>query len=399
MRKISATYIFPGNLPPLKNGILVCEDDGTIVELTDTGGQLHEQAGLEHYSGILVPGFINTHCHLELSHLKENIPEKTGLGGFLGAINKLRNLEVENQDEAMKKADFQMQNSGIVAVGDVSNSAISLEIKRNSKIYYHTFVEAFGFHPSRAKRAFSFAGIAESIFREFDLAASVTPHSPYSVSELLFQKIRKKALAEKSILSVHNQESRDELEFFKNGTGTIARHLNDVLGIEISQWRPTGKSSLEFTLSFIPVENRLLLVHNTFTSPEDIQVLKRQRELENTFLVLCPNANLYIENRLPPVPLFQKEKMNICLGTDSLASNHNLSILQEMITLQQYFPEITLQNLIKWSCLNGAKALDIADRFGSFEPGKKPGINLVNGANLQKMKLTSKSRIKSLLRF
>jgi aminodeoxyfutalosine deaminase len=399
VRKISATYIFPGNLPPLKNGILVCEDDGTIVELTDTGGQLREQAGLEHYSGILVPGFINTHCHLELSHLKETIPEKTGLGGFLGAINKLRNLEVENQDEAMKKADFQMQNSGIVAVGDVSNSANSLEIKRNSKIYYHTFVEAFGFHPSRAERAFSFAGIAESIFREFDLAASVTPHSPYSVSELLFQKIRKKALAEKSILSVHNQESRDELEFFKYGTGTIARHLNDVLGIEISQWRPTGKSSLEFTLSFIPVENRLLLVHNTFTSPEDIQVLKRQRELENTFLVLCPNANLYIENRLPPVSLFQKEKMNICLGTDSLASNHNLSILQEMITLQQYFPEITLQNLIKWSCLNGAEALDIADWFGSFEPGKKPGINLINGANLQKMKLTSKSRIKSLLRF
>jgi aminodeoxyfutalosine deaminase len=213
VRKISATWIFPGNQPPLKNGILICEDDGTVVDLIDTGGQLREQAGMEQYSGILVPGFVNAHCHLELSHLKGKIPEKAGLGGFLSAINKLRNHEVENQEEAMKQADFQMWNSGIVAVGDVSNSYVSLETKRTSKIYYHTFVEAFGFHPSRAEKAFAFAEFVESMFREFGLQASVTPHSPYSVSELLFQKIRKKALADNSILSVHNQESQDELHF------------------------------------------------------------------------------------------------------------------------------------------------------------------------------------------
>ena len=93
MRKISATYIFPGNKPPLKNGILICDDDGKILELIDTGGQLTEQAGLEYYSGILVPGFVNTHCHLELSHLKRKIPEKKGFGEFIGAINQLRNQE------------------------------------------------------------------------------------------------------------------------------------------------------------------------------------------------------------------------------------------------------------------------------------------------------------------
>lgn len=397
MRKISATWIFPGNRPPLKNGILICEDDGTIVNLIDTGGRLREEAGLEQYTGILVPGFVNAHCHLELSHLKGRIPEKTGLGGFLGAINKLRNVEPENPEEAIKKADFQMWRSGLVAVGDVSNSYSSLETKSNSKILYHTFVEAFGFHPSRAEKAFDFAGFVESMFREFGLRASVTPHSPYSVSEMLFQKISEKVLAEKSILSVHNQESPDEFLFFKDGSGAIARHLSEVLRIDISHWKPTGKSSLEYTLSFIPKENQLLLVHNTFTLPEDVQMLKRKRNLENTFLVLCPNANLYIENRLPPLLLFCEEKMKICLGTDSLASNHSLSVLDEMITLQENFPEITLQELVEWGSWNGAQALGLADLFGSLESGKKPGINLITGADLQKLRLTAKCRVKKLV--
>lgn len=397
MRKIAATWVFPGNQPPLKNGILVCENDGTVMDLIDTGGQLREQAGLEYYSGILVPGFVNAHCHLELSHLKGKIPEKTGLGGFLSAINKLRNLEVESQEAEMEQADFQMWNSGVVAVGDVSNSYSSLEIKRNSRIFYHTFVEAFGFHPSRAEKAFAFAEFVESMFREFDLPASVTPHSPYSVSELLFKKIRQNALVENTILSVHNQESRDERAFFKDGSGGIARHINEILGIDSSHWQPTGKSSLEFLLAFIPQENPLLLVHNTFTSSEDVQFLKSRRNMENTFLVLCPNANLYIENQLPPVLLFQKEKLNICLGTDSLASNPKLSILREMITIQKHFPVITLSDLVEWGCWNGALSLGLTHLFGSLEPGKNPGINLITGADLQQLKLTENSKIKRLM--
>ena len=191
MRKISSTYIFPCNRPPLKNGILVCDDEGTVVEVIDTGGHLREQSGLEQYSGILVPGFVNAHSGLP-----------------------------------------------------------------------------------------------------------------------------------------------------------------------------------------------------------DISLLKEQRAMGNTFFVLCPNASLYNENRLPAVALLRDEKLNICLGTDSLASNHDLSLLREMILLQEYFPEITLQELFEWGCLNGAKALQIDDRYGSFEAGKRPGVNLITGVDLHNLKLTSNSRVK-----
>ncbi|MGM0619702.1 MAG: amidohydrolase family protein [Bacteroidota bacterium] len=398
MRKISATYIFPGNRPPLKNGILVCNDKGKIVELIDTGGQLKEEAGLEQYSGILVPGFVNSHCHLELSHLKGKIPEITGMGGFLAAINRLRIEEPEAVEEAAEKANRQLVANGIVAVGDISNSSLMLETKRNSKIFYHTFAEAFGFHPSRAERAFSMANFVKEMCNEFGLSASVVPHSPYSVSAELFKKINVNASAENSLLSIHNQESRAEEQFFSDGSGLIASHLKDNLGIDISHWRPTGKSPLLTTLNFLPAQNQLLLVHNTFMAESDILELKQQRAAENTFFVLCPNSNLHIENALPPVPLFQKHGLNICLGTDSLASNQKLSILAEMITLQQYFPEITLEELVLWSIFNGAKALQVENRFGSFEPGKQPGVNLITGADLKNLKLTEKCKVKPIIR-
>ena len=397
MRKIAATYLFPCNRAPIKNGILVCESDGTIVEIIDNNGALKEEAGLEFYSGILVPGFVNTHCHLELSHLKGKIEERNGIGEFIGKINNLRNEETGDIEKEIQVADRKMWAAGTAVVGDISNTILTLDTKIKSKIFYHTFVESFGFHPSRAEKAFDYARFVSSEFRENKLSASIVPHSPYSVSVPLFNKIKENAFIEKSILSIHNQESKAEGEFYKNGKGQIADHLQHNLGIDISHWKPTGKSSISYVLNYLPKENRLLLVHNTFTGNADLDELKKNRSLKNTFFVLCPNSNLYIENQLPPVLLFQKDELNICLGTDSLASNHRLSILSEMFTLQQNFPEILLDDLLLWATLNGAKALGLESKFGSFERGKQPGINLVSGVDFKNMRLTNNCKVKRLV--
>lgn len=397
MRKIAATYIFPGNQSPIKNGILTCNSDGTIVDISGNNDKLSEQSGLEFYSGILVPGFVNTHCHLELSHLKGKIDEKIGIGGFIGKINQLRNQETENTEKAIQVADRKMWVAGTAAVGDISNSVLTIETKKNSKIYYHTFIESFGFHPSRAERAFEYAQFMQFNFKENELQNSIVPHSPYSVSKLLFEKIKENALTKKSILTIHNQESESEREFYTNGTGTIANHLQNNLGIDISHWEPTGKSSLISILEYLPAENQLLLVHNTFTTKEDLEELKKIRSSENTYFVLCPNSNLYIENMLPQVSLFCEENLNICIGTDSLATNNELSVLSELVTLQLNFPELRLEDLFSWGCLNGAKALQIDDNFGTFEIGKNPGVTLISGVDFKTMKLTEKSKVKRLI--
>lgn len=196
---------------------------------------------------------------------------------------------------------------------------------------------------------------------------------------------------------MHNQESSDEAEFFASGTGAIATHISENLGIDTSHWKPTGQSSLVSVLQYLPPKNPLLLVHNTYTTQADIDVLLQQRKLENTFFVLCPNSNLYIETQLPPIELFRKNNLNICLGTDSLASNHQLSVLAEMITLQENFPDVKLEELLNWACFNGAKALQVENRFGSFEVGKRPGVNLISGIDFKTMKLTKTSKVKRLI--
>ncbi len=138
------SYIrFSRKSPPLKNGILVCVNEGKTIELTDTGGRLKEQAELEYYNGIVVPGFINAHCHPELSYLKGKILPKSVIGQFIGAINKLRNRE--KVLAAIRKTGKQLFTEGVGAVGDISNSILSLKTKRESKVYYYTCAEAFGF--------------------------------------------------------------------------------------------------------------------------------------------------------------------------------------------------------------------------------------------------------------
>ncbi len=398
MRKIAATYVFPGNCrPPVKNGILVCDDEGAVVDLIDKGADFREEAGMEFYSGVLVPGFINAHCHLELSHLFGKVNEKTGIGDFIRQINGLRNTPEKEMLQSMQIADRKMQDSGIVAVGDISNTSLSIKNKCRSKIFYHTFVEVFGFHPSRATRAFEQAVRVKKEFEANHLPVSVVPHAPYSVSASLFEKLKAEAGQGNGPFSIHNQESRGESQFYADGTGPMAEHLQQNIGIDISYWQPTGKSSLQSILKYMPQKNKLLLVHNTYTTSEDLDELCQQRPRETTFIVLCPNANLYIENALPPVLLLKKYGVNICLGTDSLASNHQLSVLDEMRTLQRNFIELSMAELVDWACINGAKALGIEDKLGSFDPGKKPGVNLLTGFDLKNRKITTQTKLKRLL--
>lgn len=389
IRRFSATWIYTLNSQPLKNGIISVDDEGEIVEITDTGGKLYETERLEHHSGIIVPGFVNAHCHLELSHLKGKIPQVTGMGNFLGHINRLRNADYEHMVKTVRQADHDMFRAGIRAVGDVSNSTLTLDVKSQSQIEYYTFVETFGFLPERAERAIDMANMIWSRFNDCGLKASIVPHSAYSVSGALFEEIRKLEDPLCSIVSVHNQESQAEDEFFRKGSGEIMCHLQNNLGMDTSLWKPTGENSLKSLVTFLPGNKKVLLIHNTFTTAADLLLLKDHIKAENIFLVLCPNSNLFIGNKLPPVDLFREYDMQICLGTDSLASNNRLSILAEMMAIQQNFPHIGLEELLTWACINGAKALDMDTKLGTLEVGKKPGLVLIKGVDLKTNKLNS----------
>ena len=376
--------MFTGTKLLNNNHVLVTNEEGVIKDIAPI-----KEAGdnVQKLEGIITPGFINCHCHLELSHMKALIPEHTGLVPFILSILKQRHATEEGILASMQSAEDEMIANGIVAVGDISNNALSFTQKLNNNLQYHNFIEVSGFSPAIAQPRFETALDVYNTFKtHFPNNTSLVPHAPYSVSKELFGFIDN--LDSNPLSTIHNQETPDENEFFLSGNGQF-NLLYDTIGVDIkSFYKPSGKTSLQTVLPLISKPKKLLLVHDTFTSQADIDVLKSLSSNQQFIFCLCVNANFYIENKLPPIDLFLKNNCDIVLGTDSLASNHQLSILSEMITITQNFPHIPLQSILQWATINGAKALGMDDNLGRFEAGKKPGIinitNLNNEGNLTK---------------
>jgi cytosine/adenosine deaminase-related metal-dependent hydrolase len=192
-------------------------------------------------------------------------------------------------------------------------------------------------------------------------------------------------------VTIHNQETSFEDELFHSGGGDFIR-MYELMKLDTSFFQPTGKSSLQTYLGKMNGAKEIILVHNTFTKQADIDFA--QQVSQNLNWCLCVKANQYIEKALPPVDLLQKNGCHIVIGTDSLASNNSLDILDELKTISQNFPTIQLAELLQWATLNGAKALQLHDELGSFEKGKKPGVVLITG--LENNSLTVQSTTKNL---
>lgn len=369
---ISATYLYPVTGPPIKNGVLAIDEDGVIKGVFDPAEAREKQIkDIQYHDGLLVPGFVNTHCHLELSNLKNKVPQHTGLPEFVKSVIKLRSSDEDELNLAILKADKEMYAQGIVAVGDISNQLITKDVKLNSPVYYHTFLEIMGFKPEQAMASME---RAKQFKTGFDpLPVSIVPHAPYSVSSELFGALREYAVEDGGMISIHNQETEDENSFFKHKKGGFLG-LFEFLGQDIDFYKAPGKTSLQAYLPLLPPNLKTLLVHNTYTSAADVAFAESIHP--NLYWCLCPKANLYIENKLPDVNMMYEAGLRITIGTDSLASNTSLNVLSELTLLQERF-NIPTDDLLEWATFNGAEFLGIAERFGSFETGKRPGVNLV----------------------
>jgi len=367
VRRITANYIYTGVSKPIKNGVVSIDNNGVVIEVST-----NRNGDEEVYDGIICPGFVNVHCHTELSFAKDKIKKHIGIDAFISSLEGLkRSIGEEEKKQAIKEAVAEMQKNGIVAVGDIMNTDISINAKESSQIEFYNFIEVFGSQYKDAENIWYKAlGLSEQVKGRMN----VVPHAPYSLSRTLFQKVRD-FQKENSTISIHLMESKAEAEYFLKGTGSVADRYKK-WGIEIPSFIPTYQRPLASIGSFLAQSDRVLLIHNTFIEKEDIEFAKAN--FKNTYYGLCPNANLYIENELPDVETLQKLNIEICLGTDSFASNYSLSILEEMKTIQKNF-DISLEELIKWATINGAKALGMEKTLGSIEVGKKPGLVLLKG--------------------
>jgi cytosine/adenosine deaminase-related metal-dependent hydrolase len=361
--------------------VLITDEHGTVIELTST-----QDAGeqIEQFDGTICPGFINAHCHLELSHLKDVIPPHTGLIPFLLDVVGKRDFPMETILDRIEKAEKEMFQDGIVAVGDIGNTANTLETKRNSKIRWNNFVEVLSFSDEMSPKRMQEYNEVLKAFNEAEpelekdhFKSSLVPHAPYTISNLTFKEINR--LTPGAVISMHNQEHPAEDVLYKTGEGDYLPFLK-IFGFDASPFPITGKSALRSCLPHFNNKQRVLLVHNTFIPEEDIDfaIHYAKEHLAGVHFCLCPNANLYIENKMPPILKLMEQGADLVLGTDSYSSNWQLSIASEIKTINERLPEIPLETILRWATINGAKALEREDELGSFEKGKKPGVVLLD---------------------
>lgn len=379
MKAFSADYLFCNADRVIPQGTIVIDDFGKIREILtqDEQSSFIDKDRIIYLTGILAPGFVNTHCHLELSTYREAVPPGCTIDGFIRALEKAK--KTTNIDlNASFKADEEMWNEGIVAVSDISNSANTIEVKRCSKIHYHTFVEVFGSNSEYAEKIFEKGKRIKEQFSNHNLFATITPHSLYACSENLTTLIQKNS---QRSLSIHFMESTEENDFFKHRKGAIIERA-EAFGVKVEQYKNDRKPPSEIATIALSQNQKTLFVHNTMSSQKDFELLTTF--FRDGWFCLCPLSNLYIEKRLPNIDLLNNMSNNITIGTDSLASNYRLSILEELKTIASHFPKIPTETLLKWGTENGAKFMGIEASYGTLEIGKAPGLNHIhsNGFNL-----------------
>ncbi len=379
-RKFSADRIFDGTRFRDAGTVLITDELGKIEDIVSGTEAVDD---VERLSGTLLPGLINAHCHLELSHLKDVIPPHTGLIEFLVSVVQKRGFSREVIDEAILRAEAEMQGNGIVAVGDIGNTADTVFCKSKSSIRWQNFIEVLSFTdestPTNLKH---YQSVLDTYQAELDPGrhrSVLVPHAPYSISPSAFRELNR--LGAGQVMSIHNQEHPAEDELYRSGGGEYLK-LFRIFGIDSSPFPVTGKTSLRSYLPHFDEKQTLFLVHNTFMPKEDLDFALEHATAHGMELVICIciNANLYIENKVPPIGQFLDKGCRIVMGTDSYSSNWQLSIGSEIASVRQHFPGIPEETVLHWATLSGAKALRWDDQLGSFEKGKKPGLVVLDQA-------------------
>ncbi len=377
IRRITAAYVYTLDAEPIRNGYVEYDDvDGTVVGTGPCGD------GEEIGEGALVPGFVNAHCHVELSHLHGKFRKGTGMAGFIDQINALRDwagrdVKVELTRRWMDK----MWADGVSAMADISNDDSSFEVKKDHPMYTRTFLEVFGSEPEMCEGVMKDVSDLKTIADSCGIDAAPTPHSCYTMSPQLLSASAAAGL-ESGFLSYHSQESQEEEDLLRSGSGAMYENRKRS---GMSTPPVTGESSLKYFVDRLaaakdaPYDEHILLVHNVCLEQGDIDAAKMV--MRNPYFAICPLSNIFIHNALPPIGLMRENGLDIALGTDSLSSNDDLDIVKELVCLHENFPEVPMAELLTWASLNGARFLRKEDVLGSLTVGKRPGIVRVSGVD------------------
>ncbi|GIX05729.1 MAG: chlorohydrolase [Candidatus Poribacteria bacterium] len=363
---LRAKYVMPSSHEVFENGAVRIQG-GLIAEVGRMGDV--EIGGGERVLDLgevaLLPGFINAHTHLELGHLAGQIPPPKSFADWLETIVHRRETDPIRIAHLVEAGVRQALASGTTTIADVTYTGATLEPLCRLPIRKRVHLEAIGFDPRRA----------DSVLAELDqkitsapedplLTVGLSPHAPYSTSERLYQLCIEYARERRLPMCSHVAETPEEEEFVARGTGPLLRLL-DRLGVLHDHWRPRGETPVQYLDRLGFWRQSPLLIHGNYIRDEDIPILRDQ----NVTVVYCPRSHDYFGHPDHPFEKLFARGINVALGTDSLASTPDLSLLNEMRFLTRRYPHVSPERILTLAMLNGAKSIRVRAKVGGLRAG------------------------------
>ncbi|MCP4707314.1 MAG: amidohydrolase family protein [Planctomycetes bacterium] len=311
----------------------------------------------------LLPGLINAHTHLELTPLCGQIPYHGNFFSWVSSLTDARRNYETSLDEVIADACQQFLKAGVTTVGDICFGHRAWPHLASQPVRKVCFAEVFGITAdSDSPRQYLRKCLKQTQTNDL-LTLGLSPHAPYSAAPHVYQTAAQIAAANHLPITTHLAETTDEIEFLTSGTGPCYDYLK-----RIDRWDGSfvcpHRSPVDYFLSLDLPPHPFLLAHVNYLTEDELLTLSQTSHS----VVYCPRSHRFFQH--PPHP-FQKmlaAGINLCLGTDSLASNQTLSILDEIRFLHREYPNLKPSTLLKMATINGAAALHLQDKIGIIAP-------------------------------
>lgn len=311
-----------------------------------------------------IPGLINAHTHLEYTDFLGQIDNTNDFIKWIKQIIILKNKTTYEQFiESSKKGIDLCVKSGTTTVVDIASTDASIEPLMNAPIRKFICPEIISLDPKNAENIFNnFLKRIEKIKKDDLIQIGLSPHAPYTVSPDLYKLCTQYARDNKTLLTTHLCETKEEIEFLAQDNSKMENFLREINALP-NKWKSPKLSPIEYLYSNNILNKNSLLVHLNYPSDKDIEIVQKS----GASVVYCPKSHKYFEHDKYPLIKLLNAGVNVCIGTDSLASNDTLDILAELRAIKQEFKELNSKQILDLATINSAIALNYKHKLGRIE--------------------------------
>ena len=348
---LRAKYVMPNSRTIIENGAVAIQgsrivDIGRYPTVQNSGTAPTHDFG----EAVLMPGLVNAHTHLDLTSSADSVQRTPKFTDWVFQIVGKRTPSAIGP--SVRQGVQQSLAGGVTTVGDIDGTGGSVQVLRDTPIRKVVFCEALGFSGEHATTGLArlTAYLDSPPVPDSLLTPALSPHAPYSTSADIYRQCVASGLS----VCTHIAETKEELEFLSSGTGAFVGYL-EAFGISTAGWHPPQATPMQYMKTLGVLQKKSLLAHCNYLTDADVTILAES----GASVVFCPRSHHYFYHTDHPVLQLIESGINVAIGTDSLASNWSLSLLDELKFLARTQPCIRPETLFDMVTCNGAEAVGL----------------------------------------